>query len=288
MHYITHDPVQTSNPRSTIIYTDLDGTLLDDSYSFDAALPALQSIRKKGIPLVLCSSKTRAEIEFYRTRLGNHQPFISENGGGIFIPKGYFAPTAYGTLVSLSEEKEYLVVQLGARYADLRRVVQELRNEGFAIKGFGDMTIEEVAASTGLNRKEAEMAKEREFDEPFVLGVGSKTVKELFDAVRMKGFSAIEGRWFHHLLGSSDKGKAIGILSGLFTRQIGTITTLGIGDGPNDIPMLQKVDLPVIVQKPDGTYDDRIQIPGLVKARGSGPVGWNDFVENWLSKTHVY
>ena len=46
-----------------IIFTDLDGTLLDFRYSYKEAVPALNLIRKKNIPLIICSSKTRAEIE---------------------------------------------------------------------------------------------------------------------------------------------------------------------------------------------------------------------------------
>ncbi len=77
--------------KKLIIFTDLDGTLLDYStYSFEAAIPALQLLKEKNIPLIICSSKTGKEIEHYRKKLGNTHPFISENGGGIFIPKGYF------------------------------------------------------------------------------------------------------------------------------------------------------------------------------------------------------
>ena len=44
-----------------IVYTDLDGSLLDGtSYSYEAATPALTALREQGIPLVLVSSKTRA------------------------------------------------------------------------------------------------------------------------------------------------------------------------------------------------------------------------------------
>lgn len=48
-----------------IILPDLDGTLLDPrhAYSFQEALPALKAINHRHIPLILCSSKTRAEIE---------------------------------------------------------------------------------------------------------------------------------------------------------------------------------------------------------------------------------
>jgi len=68
-----------------IVFTDLDGTLLHPrTYSFEAAMPALKLIKEKDIPLILCSSKTRAEIEVYRKKLDNQHPFVSENGGGIF------------------------------------------------------------------------------------------------------------------------------------------------------------------------------------------------------------
>lgn len=81
----------TTTPK-LIVFTDLDGTLLDrETYSFEQALPALEVIQQKGIPLILSSSKTRAEIEIYRRELGYDHPFISENGGAIFIPKNYFS-----------------------------------------------------------------------------------------------------------------------------------------------------------------------------------------------------
>jgi len=73
-----------------VIFTDLDGTLLDHcTYSYKEAEKALESIRRKNIPLIVCSSKTREEIEIYRKKLLNNGPFISENGGAIFIPEQY-------------------------------------------------------------------------------------------------------------------------------------------------------------------------------------------------------
>ena len=71
-----------------LIYTDLDGTLLDHhTYSFQKALPALAEIKKRSVPLILCSSKTKGEIEEYQKKLKVRHPFISENGGAIFIPR---------------------------------------------------------------------------------------------------------------------------------------------------------------------------------------------------------
>lgn len=269
-----------------VVFTDLDGTLLDGSYAFDTALPALHLIDRMNIPLVFCSSKTRSEIEFYRTLLKNEHPFISENGGGIFIPIGYFDP---GTIVqeyASERDSKYDLIRLGAHYADLRKAFEILRAEGFAVKGFGDMSAEEIEEAMGLPAEQAKMAKQRDFDEPFFYGGKKEEVQLLFDSIREKGLSVTQGK-IYHLLGQSDKGKAVNLLSGLYQRKWGSVTTIGIGDSPNDMPMLQVVDVPVIVQKPDGTYDRLLSTVNAIRAHGSGPVGWNSIITELLASLAV-
>ena len=64
------------------MFTDLDGTLLHPhTYSSDPARPALDTLKRLGIPVVFCTSKTRPEVELWRQRLGVTDPFIVENGG---------------------------------------------------------------------------------------------------------------------------------------------------------------------------------------------------------------
>lgn len=258
-----------------IVFTDLDGTLIDHHYRFDGAEQALGRMEALGIPLVICSSKTRAEIERYRQRLSNHHPFISENGGGIYLPRTYFGPEAFEGLGALEAGGDYDLIRLGAPYGALRKALKELQSEGFAVKGFGDMPVEEVASLTGLSLREAELSKRREFDEPFVYHGEKGATSDLVRAIRAKGYSHTEGK-LHHILGPSDKGKAVSILINLYARARGCVVTCALGDSPNDIPMLRRVDIPVVVQGPDGTYDSRIDVPGLVHARGIGPEGWNE------------
>jgi mannosyl-3-phosphoglycerate phosphatase len=258
-----------------VIFTDLDGTLLDyTTYSFEKALPALALIEQKKVPLVICSSKTRKEIEYYRKRLDNYHPFISENGGGIYMPKDYFIFPAGSDKLKVREENSYRVIRLGARYSDLRKVIETLREEGFKVKGFGDMTAEELSGVADMSIYEAEMAMERDFDEPFIFEGNEAEARRLFERIRSEGFNITQGRFFH-ILGQSDKGKAVSILTEFYRRKLGEITTIAVGDSPNDIPMLENVDHPVIVRKPDGTYDPRIALPGLEESDGIGPDGWN-------------
>lgn len=258
-----------------LIFTDLDGTLLDSRYSFRKAMPALKRIRDLAIPLVLCSSKTAAEIEVVRKRIGNRDPFIPENGGGIFIPAcaGLKIPLSR---LHVTREKDYTVIKLGASYSDLRKALIELRSKGASVRGFGDMTAREVADLTGLTLTDAALAKERHFDEPFVFEGSPRAAASLLHQIRAKGLRHTRGE-FYHLMGDSDKGRAVDIVKGLYRRGRSRLLTAALGDSPNDIEMLQKVDYPIVVKKENGRYHPEVvrRVPGVIRARGTGPEGWN-------------
>jgi mannosyl-3-phosphoglycerate phosphatase len=266
-----------------IMFTDLDGTLLDEQYSFAAAQPALDRVAELNIPLVLCSSKTRAELEHYRTLLGNTQPFISENGGGIFLPEGYFHGSDTGGRYPLTTDQRYRVISLGTPYGELRCALTELRREGFPVTGFGDMTVAELAAETGLSPAEARLCKIREFDEPFLFTGDEQQRNALFRAIRRRGLTTTQGV-YHHLLGANDKGAAVRLLSRMLQKQLGPLTSIALGDSPNDLPMLQSVTIPVIVQRPNGQHHPALALPDSYRAPGIGPAGWNSAVLDLLAQ----
>lgn len=213
-------------------------------------------------------------MEHYRKKLDNHHPFISENGGGIFIPKDYFNSKVQGSQFTVIKESEYYVINLGAQYSDLRNAIKALRKEGFNVSGFGDMTAKKVSELSGMSLKEAKMSKERDFDEPFTYNGPPYKLSHLLRSIHVMGFKFTQGKFFH-ILGSSNKGKAVSILTELYKKEYDDIQTIALGDSPNDIPMLQLADHPVVVQKPDGSYEPRINVPNMIKAEGIGPEGWN-------------
>ncbi len=258
--------------QQTIIYSDLDGTLLDPvNYSFSAALPALNLVRTRAIPLVLCSSKTRAEIMGCRREMDNAHPFVSENGGGIFIPQGYFPQP-----VEAEEVAGYWRITLGTPYAEVRRHFVRLRAAlGVAVRGFADMTVDEVARLTGLLPEQAALAKQRDFDEPFVFDGAAD--QAFLRAIEAAGLCWTQGRIFH-IMGRHDKGRAVRLLTALYEREYGAVASIGLGDGFNDLPMLEAVARPVLIRHEDGGFDSRIVMTGLMKTRRPGPQGWNEAI----------
>lgn len=257
----------------TIVITDLDGTLLDDAYSFEAARPALDLLRGKKVPVVLCSSKTRPEIELYRERLGLADPFIVENGGAVFIPDGYFDFATEGEAAD-----GYQTVVLGKRYSDIRGAfLKIIRDTGIAARGFGDMSVEEVAKLAGLLLQEALLAKQREFDEPFVFVEKEAGIQRFLKAITDEGFKWTRGA-FYHLLGDNDKGRAARLLKGYYEKEYGRVSVIALGDNLNDLPLLEEADFPVLVRKKDGSYESGVDLPGLMRPEGIGPEGWKEAI----------
>lgn len=271
--------------KHIIIFTDLDGTLLDHkTYSFEPALPALLALKERGVPLIICTSKTRAEIEKVRRALANVDPFIAENGGAIFIPVGYFP----FSLSSARRDSSYHVIEFGTSHATLREVLLRIKQHfPGKVKGFSDLSTEEVAALSGLLPQDAALAKVREYDEPFLLKDPSVLggVREIANSA---GLTITQGGRFFHLLGDNNKGKAAKTLQELYAKtQRGSIRSIGLGDSLNDLPLLEAVDFPVLVQKPGGRYDPSIRLHNLIYAPGEGPEGWRSAVLDLMERLTV-
>jgi mannosyl-3-phosphoglycerate phosphatase len=263
--------------RKLIIFTDLDGTLLDrNTYSFEPAKPALALIKQRGIPLILCSSKTRAEMELYRKRLKNNHPFISENGGAVFIPRDYFS----FLFACDRESSEYFVLELGTFYPVIIGILGSIKREtGIPIKGFSDLTEEELTSICGLSLTEAGFAKKREYDEPFIIEGGEAEVEIVKKAIEEKGMEYVWGGRFHHIMGRNDKGKAVTVLKELYENEFDSISTVGIGDSSNDLPMLLAVDHPIFLKGEGSHLPETLSlIQNLTIINGAGPRAWNEMV----------
>ncbi len=262
-----------------VLFTDLDGTLLDFfDYSYDTAIPALEALEKRDVPIVFCTAKTLAENEYYRKEMGIEDPFIVDNGGAIFIPVNYFA-----FRFDCKIKHGYCIVELGASYKVLRAALKDIREEtGYKITGFGDMTAEEVAKDANFSVEKAELAKAKEYNESFIFDEPKERAAILFEKIREKGFSFTHGGRYYNIHGkNANKGNAVNILTQLFKKEYGAVKTIGIGDSMNDIPMLKAVEQPAIVKNKKGSWLE-VSLPDLYKAEGEGPEGWVEVVEKFI------
>lgn len=266
--------------RKIVVFTDLDGTLIDhDTYDFKEARPVLAQLKSRAIPVIICSSKTRAEIEIYRERMGLSGPFIVENGGAIFMP--HQGLNVDGTFV---QKGPYRVVELGVPYADLCVTWKDVKQKGsFRMKGFSEMTVEEIVDMTGLSFEEASLAARREYSEPFAFSDTPTQLGLLTSLLQERGLTITRGGRFYHLMGPNDKGRAVQILKGVYanTYPDKRIWTVGLGDSANDVPMLRHVDMPIVIRKKTGEWE-RVQDIDPVYSDKAGPRGWAEAIQTIL------
>jgi len=260
-----------------LIFSDLDGTLLDhETYQWEEAGEALDLCRAYRIPVIPVSSKTRAEIEVIQNRLRLGGPFVSENGGGIFFPLERFSDPP-GTDFAISDK--YWKLSLGTPYAELVDALKDLKRIlGWTIRGFSDMTINEIMGLTGLNHQEARLASLREFDEPFIVPEGDLDPRLLEKEILKKGLRLSLGGRFHHLHGKNDKGEAVDKISSWYRKTNPDIITVALGDSPNDFSMLKRVEHPILIHSARTGPSSIDGIPNLRRTQKTGPSGWNEAV----------
>ncbi|HYY26220.1 MAG TPA: hypothetical protein VE689_12040, partial [Candidatus Udaeobacter sp.] len=164
-----------------------------------------------------------------------------------------------------------------------RSALQEAaQTQHVPVQSFGEMTIQEISQLTGLPRKAAQAASEREYDEPFI--VRQINYGRLFTALRTKGFKVTQGDRFYHLSRGSDKGKATKKLLDLYRQNEPTVRSVGLGNAGHDLAMLREVNTPILIRNPDRSWDSTItqNMGGIKKTMKIGAEGWSEAIEGVL------
>lgn len=273
------DAMTSSQQQALLVFTDLDGSLLDHAtYDYTPAMAWLERLREDSVPLIINTSKTAAEVVVLHQALGLDAPFITENGASIHLPASW-------CLDETPDERGWADIVLGESYRRIRSVLEAVRaTEGFKFRGFGDFSIEEVADHTGLDASDAELAHLREASEPLVWEDTDEALERFRLLLIGAGLTTTRGGRFYHVLGdNSGKGRAIAWLVDRYHLLKGQRPlTLGLGDGPNDVPMLESVDRAVLIR---GEHDVPISVAETVQlytTTQKGPAGWSEGLDHWL------
>ncbi len=258
-----------------VIFTDLDGTLLDENYRCNEAIEVIEKLKELKIPIVFVSAKTRFEQEIFRKMLGIEDPFIVEDGSAIYIPKEYFR---FDLKMRVEKRDNYDVIVLGVYVDEIRKLIDKIR-EKFYLRCYSCMSVEEVAKLTGLSFEMAELAKRREFSETIV-EADKFALKYLKDHFNVQ----IGGKFIHVYGKGADKGRAVRILTEIYRKNYSNVLTIGIGNSYTDIDMLRVVDIPALVKNRDGWIEVDFEV---YKANGIATQGWIEVVKKFVLSNNM-
>jgi mannosyl-3-phosphoglycerate phosphatase family protein len=312
-----------------VVFTDIDGTLIDiNTAEYGKKTRGLiSSLKEKNIPLILASAKTWLEQNKIREDLGLFDPFIVENGGAIVIPKGYFVDSVLKDIQYSSGQEERIksqilrkdmriiddteskhhdrrtkppltlttvtVIELGKPVDNIRAKLSAIRKKyTINFKGVADVSVEELSNIASMPIEQAKRMADRRYGET-ILQIERKDVARLIKYAEDEGMRVIHGGRFFDVTIGNDKGKAVEILRNLFKNKFhDDVTFFGIGDSTNDVSMLNLMDVPILVQKPDRSWlDYEIKMlenadsnnisnnnNNIIKINGIGPNGWENAV----------
>ena len=270
-------------PSPRLVVTDLDGSLLDhDSYDYSPAKPLLDRLEEEGIPVVLASSKTRAEIQSLRNELGNRHPSLVENGAAVIFPAGYLPAMPDGAAV---DGDEWLCAFAPPR-AHWLQVLEGLREQyGDEFEHFAHGGVDWIVEQTGLDRASAALANQRNYSEPVSFRGEVSREAAFVGALRAAGANVLKGGRFWSVAGDCDKGRALVWLRDVLAGALGvdTVADLAVGDSQNDSAMLEAATTALLVRSPVHDFPALTRTTGVIHSVQCGPQGWAEGVGRWLA-----
>lgn len=170
---------QTSN----VLYIAVDTLIPLRKNSLHGLDEFTATLDHEAIPAVWLTSRSRLQFDEARRKHGHTQPFIAEDGCAVYLPEGYFHLTPVS---DASRTKKTATVRLG-RFTCIpvaealpaaSEALQTLSQDtGVPVVTLRSLSPRELAQNTGLPQREAELARQRDFDEIFFFaGVSDEEV----------------------------------------------------------------------------------------------------------------
>src|ERR1700726_3666703 len=171
-----------------------------------------------GVPAGWGTNRARVEFDAGRRKHAPTHRFIAEGGSGVLLPEGYF---------NLRPEKtirlgRFTCVPLAETLPAAANALEELSEEtNVPVVALSSLSPRELAQNTGLPQREAELVRQRDFDELFFFaGASEKDIQRFVQAGREKKYELRQhGVMWSLAIGASLK-RCIQSLSKLYDRAL--------------------------------------------------------------------
>lgn len=265
----------TTRPSSVLLASDVDGTFWSEGLTVESLCAAWER-RPSQVEVLFASSRTVEELAHLDELLGAGGDFIAENGAVVVTRDDDVAWHLPGARRERIGHGHVFIAVLGEGCGEARRVVRSAR----ARHGAPVQLMEELEPAT-LRRLigddgEVQRAASRRASVLVHADVGDDAVVAWGATLRRAGYQVLSGgRWLAVWRGPG-KGQAL-------RRYLRARTLAGrspavvaaIGDGENDISLLQAAELRFAVPRPDGTVHPALSALADVSiAPEVGTAGW--------------
>src|SRR5713226_3877902 len=166
---------QTSN----VLYIAVDTLIPLHGHSFRGLDEFTAVLDHEAIPAVWLTSRSRLQFDDARRKHGHTQPFIAEDGCAVYLPEGYFhlrpdldpSRTRKAATVRLGR---FTCIPIAEALPAVADALQTLSHDtGVPVVTLRSLSPRELVQNVGLPQREAELARQRDFDDIFFFAGGS-------------------------------------------------------------------------------------------------------------------
>jgi len=184
MGFVTSEPCLRQT--SSVLYIAVDSLIPLRGSSLLGLDEFTATLDHEAIPAVWLTSRSRLQFDEARRKHGHTHPFIAEDGCAVYLPEDYFhlRPAS-----DASRTKRAATLRLGrftcipiaeALPAAAEALQTLSRDTGVPVVTLRSLSPRELVQNTGLPQKEAELARQRDFDEIFFFAGASDEEIESF------------------------------------------------------------------------------------------------------------
>lgn len=173
---------------SFILYIAIDGLIPPQGKSVPGLDEFTAALDHRGVPAVWLTSRTRLQMDDPRRKLAHTHPFIAEDGCGVFLPEDYFhlrpgATRSHPQGTATVRLGRFTCLPVADRQPAASEALEALAAEtGVSVVPLRSLAPRELAQNTNLPQREAELARQRDFDELFFFAGASDQDIERFKA----------------------------------------------------------------------------------------------------------
>jgi predicted mannosyl-3-phosphoglycerate phosphatase (HAD superfamily) len=221
---------------SAVVYCAVDALLPIRGKAFPGFDQFMAALEHAGVPIVWVSQRTRFQLDATRRELAHHHPFVAEDGCGVYLPEGYFhlpQPTAMRL-------GRFTCIPIAEPQPAACEALEQLSDEtAVPVVTLASLRPRELAQNLGLAVREAELARHRDFDEPFFFaGSTSKDIERFAAEARQRKLRLRQDGVLWSLAVGANLKQCVTELSKLYDRALRSHpTTLGLAtrDGAKEL-----------------------------------------------------
>jgi len=276
------------SPVAWRVVSDVDHTLLENPGETALAGQVLRQLGQRGIPTLLASSKTFAEMVAFQTLAElSPQPFLFENGCGIGWPTAAW-PAAAGA--PQQELGAYGAIVRGGDPHRLRALLLHLRESGgLRFSLLEELDFGAIEQLIGLEEPLARLALQRLASVPLVWQDDDAALERLQRQLAEEGLGAVSGGRLVHVAPPCNKAEALAQVEHWQVETPHATQLLACGDSENDRALLESADVALVFRPADrpamALAPSAAERPRITRtAIAGGPEAWLAAVEATLAE----